>query len=90
MTWNEFINTLDPRTPKADKPEQTRINLPTPGGVICPNCGMKCASQATVTAWLEPADWHFYGEAGNRGVKCKGRHFVHFRAGDQHRMAWIA
>ena len=89
MTWNEFINTLTPRKAQADKPEQTRITLPTPGGVICPNCGTRCASQATVSEWLQPEGWHFYGEAGNRGIKCQGKHFVHFRAGEQNRIAWV-
>lgn len=89
MTWTDFLATLTPRQPVLDAPAQKRLAMATiTNGVICPDCGQRCAVQATVTKWLEPAGWDFYGQAGDRAIKCQGAHFVHFRAGRQDRLAW--
>ena len=63
----------------------------------CPTCGAAIEMHATVEAWLEPRDWHFYGYVGQRWVKCKGTHgdfaFTHFMAlvnrRQSHRIAWV-
>ena len=93
MTWDELLATLTPRQPAPSATEQKRVSMATiTNGVICPDCGQRCAAQATVTKWLEPAEWDFYGQPGNRAIKCQGSHFVHFWVGTsngkQDRIAW--
>ncbi len=64
----------------------------------CPACGSPVSLQATVEAFGEPRDWHFYGQQGERWIKCRaetgGHMFVHFvtLVGDgqlSHRIAWF-
>lgn len=93
MKWNELLATLAPRQPAPSAAEQKRGNMATAtNGVICPECGQRCATQATVTKWLDPPEWDFYGKPGQRAIKCQGSHFVHFwvtvDGGKQNRIAW--
>lgn len=63
----------------------------------CPACGMPINTQAVVTAFLEPANWIFWGRRGERWQRCKGEsggyQFIHFRVlfngRFNERIAWL-
>ena len=90
--WQSFISNLDPRQPASGNGEKRPRYVGNAKGVVCPECGQRCATQATVTKWLDPPEWGFYGKQGERAIKCQGSHFVHFwvtvDGGKQNRIAW--
>lgn len=63
----------------------------------CPACGVAIGLQATVGAFLENPQWHFWGVAGQRWKRCEGNAgrygYVHFTATvnerRSERLAWI-
>ena len=63
----------------------------------CPSCGVAVSEQATVEEFGAPPGWMFYGQPGNRWLKCRGQsgvnEFVHFIVAindrPYHRLAWI-
>ena len=59
----------------------------------CPNCRHSINSTAIVDTFLDPAEWQFWGERGQRWMVCVMPSYIHFRVilehGQQHRMAII-
>lgn len=65
--------------------------------MTCPTCGAGIKAQATVEVFGQPAQWQFWGRAGERWRVCEGEQggyrYVHFwtlfdgRRND--RLAWI-
>lgn len=41
---------------------------------ICPQCGHRITFVATITAWLEPADWSFFGTVSEPVGEVDNRH----------------
>lgn len=59
----------------------------------CPHCSHAVNSTAIVDAFNEPANWQFWGTAGQRWIVCRGDSYIHFRVKlngrDNHRLAII-
>lgn len=59
----------------------------------CPKCKTRLAATAIVDAFCEPPNWAFWGQEGQRGIRCQSPAYVHFRVTvngrEQHRLAII-
>lgn len=84
------------RTTKPPKPVEI-VTDSTQFAAKCPKCGMPISLQATVTAFMEPYKWDFWGRPSQRWQRCKGEsggyQYVHFRVllngRFNERIAWL-
>ncbi len=59
----------------------------------CPLCRQSIKASAIVDEFNDPANWEFWGKAGERWIVCRSDSYVHFRVKmggrDNHRLAII-